>query len=263
MRRRAVCGELMRRYEKPGREAVPDYLTCGRRPGHPGRHESTLYVRARSETRQPPTGSPALAAAIRQARVQAGWSQYRLAAAASVSRSAVQSWEDARRTPGEQSWIQLELALGPLGVIRGQPAHQQPATEETTMQRDDPAELVYPDADGAGWDALALRELDEAVRLGDLAQRMLRVSARLAAAVLNRDQPSIGRIIGGLTPDGLSEDVRALLVVQAGLIAGAGAHATTDGLLAWVDFDEHGQALPCKVAPVIPLPGTGEHADAA
>ncbi len=26
--------------------------------------------------------------------------------------------EYARRAPGEQSWIQLELALGPLGVVR-------------------------------------------------------------------------------------------------------------------------------------------------
>lgn len=125
-------------------------------------------------------------------------------------------------------------------------------------------ELAGPDVDsGAGWDSLALREMDDAVRRGDLAARMLRVSSRLAAAVFNRDQETIGRIIGGLTPEPLSEDVAALLVVQAALIAGAGAHATTDGLLAWVDFDEHGQALPCKVAPVIPLPGTGEHADAA
>jgi len=28
--------------------------------------------------------------------------------------------EYARRAPGEQSWIQLELALGPLGVVREQ-----------------------------------------------------------------------------------------------------------------------------------------------
>ena len=118
MRRQAVCGEPMRRYEKPGREGIPDYLTCGRRPGHPGRHESVLYVRARYETRQAPTGSPVLAAAVRRARAEAGLSQYRLAAAVGVSRSAVQMWEDARRMPGEESWVQLELTLGPLGVVR-------------------------------------------------------------------------------------------------------------------------------------------------
>ncbi len=116
--RSAICGEPMRRYEKPGREAVPDYLTCGRRPGHPGRHESTLYVRAKSETWQAPTGSPVLAAVLRQARAEAGLSQYRLAAAVGVSRSAVQMWEEARRTPEPQNWVQLELALGPLGIVR-------------------------------------------------------------------------------------------------------------------------------------------------
>lgn len=118
MRRLAICGHPMRRYETPRRGGIPDYLTCGRRPGHPGRHESTLYVRARYAAGQPPTGSRALAAALRRAREQAGLSQYRLAAVVGVSRSAVQMWEDARRTPGPESWVQLELALGPLGVVR-------------------------------------------------------------------------------------------------------------------------------------------------
>jgi len=112
----------MRRYEKPGREGIPDYLTCGRRPGHPGRHESTLYVAAR-QTWQPPTGSRPLAAAMRQARTEAGLSQYRLAAIVGVSRSAVQMWEEARRMPQEENWIQLQLTLGPLGIARGRPTN--------------------------------------------------------------------------------------------------------------------------------------------
>jgi DNA-binding XRE family transcriptional regulator len=118
MRRQAICGQPMRRYEKPGREGIPDYLTCGRRPGHPGRHESTLYVRAKNETWQPPTGSVVLAAALRQARAEAGLSQYRLAAIVGVSRSAVLNWERAARTPEAENWVQLELALGPLGIVR-------------------------------------------------------------------------------------------------------------------------------------------------
>lgn len=96
---------------------------------------------------------------------------------------------------------------------------------------------------GAGWDPLAARELDDALRLGDLAARMTRVAVRLATAVRRRDQEAIARIIGSLVPYPLPEDVQALLVVQAGMIAGAGA-ATSDDLLGWVDFDEHGWPLP-------------------
>ena len=118
VRREAICGEPMRRYEKPGREAVPGWMACGRRPGHPGRHESTLYVRSKAETRQPPTGSVVLAAALREARARAGLSQRHLAAVVGVSRSAVLNWERAERTPEAGNWTQLELALGPLGVVR-------------------------------------------------------------------------------------------------------------------------------------------------
>jgi ribosome-binding protein aMBF1 (putative translation factor) len=117
MRRLAICGQPMRRYETPRREGVPDWLTCGRRPGHPGRHESTLYVRARADEKQA-TGSPVLAAALREARERAGLSQYRLAAIVGVSRSAVQKWEDAARMPAGDRWVQLELTLGPLGIVR-------------------------------------------------------------------------------------------------------------------------------------------------
>jgi ribosome-binding protein aMBF1 (putative translation factor) len=117
VKREAICGHPMRRYETPRRGGVPDYLMCGRRPGHPGRHESTLYVQARRNW-QPPTGSAAIADALRRARGQAGLSQVRLAAIVGVSPSAVQMWEEARRTPRGENWVQLELTLGPLGVVR-------------------------------------------------------------------------------------------------------------------------------------------------
>jgi ribosome-binding protein aMBF1 (putative translation factor) len=120
MTRLAICGQPMRRYEKPGREGIPDWLTCGRRPGHPGRHESTLYVRARKDKSQAPTGSQVIAASLRQAREQAGLSQRHLAAVVGVSRSAVQMWERAARAPDGEHWVQLELTLGPLGVVREQ-----------------------------------------------------------------------------------------------------------------------------------------------
>jgi ribosome-binding protein aMBF1 (putative translation factor) len=114
---RAACGEPMRRYEKPGRPAVPDWLTCGRRRGHPGRHISALSL-ARRPSRQEPSGSPAVAAVIRQAREAAGLSQRRLAAVVGVTEVCVQLWEGAKRTPGDRSWVQLEFALGPLGIVR-------------------------------------------------------------------------------------------------------------------------------------------------
>ena len=59
-----------------------------------------------------------VADAIREARERAGLSQYKLAAAVGVSRSAVQNWERATRIPEEPNWVQLELTLGPLGVVR-------------------------------------------------------------------------------------------------------------------------------------------------
>jgi ribosome-binding protein aMBF1 (putative translation factor) len=107
----------MRRYEMRGREGVPDWLTCGRRPRHPGRHESTLSLRVR-KLWQDPTGSRVLAAAIRQARGQAGLSQRALARVVGVSRPCVQQWERGARTPAAENWVQLELTLGPLGVVR-------------------------------------------------------------------------------------------------------------------------------------------------
>lgn len=128
MRRQAICGQPMRRYETPGRPGIPDWLTCGRRPGHPGRHESTLSLAVR-KLRQDPTGSPVLAAAIRQARGQAGLSQRDLAAAVGVSRPAVQQWERGARTPAPENWVQLELTLGPLGIVR---PHAAPVTAEET-----------------------------------------------------------------------------------------------------------------------------------
>ena len=66
-----------------------------------------------------PTGSPAIAAKIREAREQAGASQSLLAAFLGVTQQCVHDWEKARRAPSEESWEQLELTLGPLGVVRG------------------------------------------------------------------------------------------------------------------------------------------------
>jgi DNA-binding transcriptional regulator YiaG len=65
-----------------------------------------------------PTGSPAIAAKIREAREQAGASQSLLAAVLGVTQQCVHDWEKARRAPSEESWEQLELTLGPLGVVR-------------------------------------------------------------------------------------------------------------------------------------------------
>jgi DNA-binding transcriptional regulator YiaG len=117
-----LCGEPLRFYEWPGGPAVLDGLTCGKRAGHKSpRHRSSAAMEAarrRGATRQPATGSPAVAAAIRQARREAGMTQVTLAAVVGVTEVCVQLWERAQRTPGEQSWIQLQLALGPLGVVR-------------------------------------------------------------------------------------------------------------------------------------------------
>lgn len=137
------------------------------------------------------------------------------------------------------------------------------------QQHDDPAELIYPGSDDAGWDPLAVREMDDAVRRGDLACRMLRVSARLAAAVANRDRDTIARVIGSLQPEPVTEDVAALLVAQAGVIAGLARHEnrTVDEALDWIDFDEWGWSLPAPepepaeaVAPVIPITADQEAA---
>jgi DNA-binding transcriptional regulator YiaG len=52
-----------------------------------------------------------------------------LAAAVGVTEVCVQLWERAQRTPGEQSWVQLQLALGPLGVVRETGTGTEAATE--------------------------------------------------------------------------------------------------------------------------------------
>jgi ribosome-binding protein aMBF1 (putative translation factor) len=67
---------------------------------------------------QAPSGSPAVAAALRQAREDAGLSRRRLAVLVGVTDVCVGLWERAQRTPGPENWVQLELTLGPLGVVR-------------------------------------------------------------------------------------------------------------------------------------------------
>jgi transcriptional regulator with XRE-family HTH domain len=75
-------------------------------------------VRAPRPSRQAPSGSPVVAAAIREAREAAGMSQRRLAIVVGVTETAIQHYEYAKRTPSAETWVQLELALGPLGVVR-------------------------------------------------------------------------------------------------------------------------------------------------
>ena len=96
--------------------------------GHPGRHISGEALGRRKS--QAPTGSPDIAAAIREARRRAGLTQVRLARLACVTEQCVQRWEQAERTPGPESWVQLELALGPLGIVR----EAGPGTEAATRE---------------------------------------------------------------------------------------------------------------------------------
>ena len=109
---------------KPLRTIMWEARTCALPAGHPGtRHRSAAALRTarqRAQT-QPPSGSPVVAASIRQAREAAGLSRPRLAVVLGVSATAVQWWEEAKRTPSAATWVQLELALGPLGVVRDRP----------------------------------------------------------------------------------------------------------------------------------------------
>ena len=116
-----LCGEPLRFYEWPGGPAVLDGLTCARRAGHASpRHRSAAAMEAarRRATGQAPTGSLAVAVAIREGRREARMTQLALAAAVGVTGVCVSLWERAQRTPAAEHWVQLELALGPLGVVR-------------------------------------------------------------------------------------------------------------------------------------------------
>ena len=83
---------------------------------------SVTLARARGKAARPavqaPSGSAEVAAAIREARVRAGLTQVRLAAVVDVTEQCVQMWERAERKPGAEKWVQLELTLGPLGIVR-------------------------------------------------------------------------------------------------------------------------------------------------
>ena len=115
-RRSPLCGQPMRRNERG--VAILEDPVCGRRAGHPGQHLSESVMRRRRYARRVPSGSPDIGAAILEARRRAGLSQRRLAAVLGVTTTAVRHWEHADRAPGQESWVQLELALGPLGVVR-------------------------------------------------------------------------------------------------------------------------------------------------
>ena len=88
-----------------------------RRSGRPVPFRIRL-LDARYQAQFTRAGDPVIAARIRQARRRAGMTRRHLALAVGVSPAAVGHWECARRTPGPQSWVQLELALGPLGAVR-------------------------------------------------------------------------------------------------------------------------------------------------
>jgi DNA-binding transcriptional regulator YiaG len=77
-----------------------------------------LDVKYHAQFGQAPTGDPVVAARIRQARRRAGMTRRHLALAVGVSEAAVGHWERGARKPGPESWVQLELALGPLGIVR-------------------------------------------------------------------------------------------------------------------------------------------------
>ena len=92
---------------------------------------SVTLARARGKAARPavqaPSGSAEVAAAIREARAAAGLTQRRLAAVVGVSEISVQLYERAERTPSAKTWVQLELTLGPLGVVREAAPEQEAA----------------------------------------------------------------------------------------------------------------------------------------
>ena len=112
------CGRPMRPVEKPGWPLF-DPPPCGRRAGHPGYPERCISVVAiRRAPPQAPSGDPETGAMIAAARARASMSQDRLAAVLGVTKGAVEHWEHGRRMPGPERWVQLELTLGPLGIVR-------------------------------------------------------------------------------------------------------------------------------------------------
>jgi len=80
---------------------------------------------------RPPADLPPVAAVIREARKQAALSRPRLAAVVGVSASAVQWWEEGNGIPNEEHWVQLDLALGPLGIVRDPGPGREAATERS------------------------------------------------------------------------------------------------------------------------------------
>jgi len=116
------CGQLLRFCEQPGGPAVLEPPECARRAGHKSpRHRSAAAMEAarRRAAGQAPTGSADIAAAIGRMRREAGLSKRALAAAVGVSDTCVNWWERGRRAPSAEHWVQLELTLGPLGIVRG------------------------------------------------------------------------------------------------------------------------------------------------
>jgi DNA-binding transcriptional regulator YiaG len=108
------CGLLMQRWrENPGWPPVLDPPVCGRPAGHPGRHrsETALEMTRRRRPADTPSGSPAIAAVILEARTGARMSRRRLAAHAGVTEQCVQHWEAGRRKPSPERWERLTAVL--------------------------------------------------------------------------------------------------------------------------------------------------------
>jgi hypothetical protein len=131
------------------------------------------------------------------------------------------------------------------------------------------ADTVGP---GAAWDPLAAAEIAEigagtpgvvidhparvkAAQYGDLAARMVTVACELACMVRDEDKTAISEYLDNLTPGPLPLEVRALLIVQAGMIPVDTAPAD---LLNWLAWDEYGRPLPGPVRePPAPLRASG------
>jgi len=96
----------------------------------------------------------------------------------------------------------------------------------------------------------AARDRAEAARRGDLAARMVQAACDLAILVREENRDAVGRFLTTLTGQEIPEPIRALIVVQAGMIPIDDMSAAD--MLAWVQWDEHGRPLegPVREMPV-------------
>ena len=114
------CYRPMTRYEPQGWPAVLEDPVCGRRRDHapPCRSEQSLARMRRPGVTQRAASSPALAAAIREARQRAGMTQRDLGRALGVSQRTVLGWEKAERRPDEGVLARVaEILAGARSVL--------------------------------------------------------------------------------------------------------------------------------------------------